>query len=198
MNLYRISQGHAEASAFKLVHPAVPANAFQSEDSTIPRVCLAKSLDGCLTALSPSAVGINLLWSAVKKHPRGTPISKILSEIFESVEIPYTVLEFEVGEREPDFWPTSKVAQYVPDAFYTGECWLLKPAEPVDIRHMWLVSGDIVTSRIAIGGKKWRYMEVKNSVWSSSAQYASRDFVQQLLVLAQEQLKNEWKEQHQS
>lgn len=61
MILYRIVKGHFPDTEFHIVHPRVPERIFQEEDKVTPRICLAKSLDGCLTALSPSLIGIELL-----------------------------------------------------------------------------------------------------------------------------------------
>lgn len=188
MILYRIVKGHFPDTDFRIVHPRVPERIFQEEDKVTPRICLAKSLDGCLTALSPSLIGIELLMDTIRDVPDGPCAKQEVQRRLRFMQIPYTILEFDVDPNSKTVWMTNKVAQHVPDAFHTGECWLLVPATPVRIQRLWLVAGDIVESRLLVDGRSWRYAELKNSIWSQKAANASLDLVGKLYVLAKTQL----------
>lgn len=98
---YHVSYGHNEL--IKKFVPRIPDVYSDKESTTIPRICLADTIDHCLSAMSDK--------------PYTTYDNK-----------PITIYSIDLEERElvhPDYLYSH---DWVRDALYTREHWLLKPA----------------------------------------------------------------------
>lgn len=116
--------------------PRIPEHRVTGEDSTIPRICAAPTISGCILA-----------------HPEiGMYMSDLLDLHFSSPlelqEKEYKCMETgEIGilarvyrfEAEPELLVTPETLDakgYVPDALKTGEHWITKPVQPVAISYL--------------------------------------------------------------
>lgn len=188
MVLYHLIWGHVDLLEGEPVLPKVPVNTFDDEDKTIARICVAQTLDDCLTGIGPSHIGAYCLLDFLKQ--RGEDVGLVTGDL----ELPFTVVKFEVDRSDPDVWLPGKVAEYVPDAFKTQECWLTGPFVPVEVSHRWLVGGEVVQSNFLFRGEKLLYNMISNSVWSDEAVCAESKFVDDILLVTKTWLEQEMPE----
>lgn len=148
------------------------------ENQQIARICTSSSLDGCLTGIGPTHIGLNYL-SDMLGHETTEP---------KDVIFPFTVLEFGVQRGDPSVMLPGKVARYVPDAFLSDECWITEPSYPSAVERLWLTDGTIVETGLLLNGKKYRYLCLEDSVWSHTPQPARKAFAKEILAAAHEWL----------
>ena len=183
MKLYRLIAGHIPLKLDDFVKPCVPHNRLENENDTIPRICTAKTLDGCLTAIGPAAIGLNALQEALSdiKQDMG-PEHQV--QIIEQLAFPYTILMFDLPDDAPYLVKTARVAQYVADAWRTQECWLIEDCRPVCISHVWLVNGTVGTDFLLCNGKKCTYCYIEGSVWSHTQKQVNSQFKSKIIMAA--------------
>jgi hypothetical protein len=180
--LYRLLWGHHSINPAEQILPAVPRNRMSAEDHTIQRICTSTSLDGCLTGIGPTHIGLNYLQEMIKQEKEDR------EEWSKTATFPFTVIRFQVSRKDPDVLLPGKVFKYVPDAFESGECWILKPIAPTEVKYLWLIDGEIVESDLPVNGCKYRYLEIHNSVWSETPKTPNPDFMKGVVAAAREWL----------
>lgn len=103
--------------------PWIPKSRMEQEDSTMPRICVAPTLEQCVTA-----IGV----MGIFRRCCGT-YEDAFSYTIDGLEIyPVIVLTF---EESAYFTPSSKD---VPDVGYTKELWITHDAAPVSVELKWL------------------------------------------------------------
>lgn len=167
--LYRLIYGTRNIDPDALVYPKIPLNRMDGEDNAIPRICTSTSLDGCLTGVGPSHIGLHSLQENLIDHD-GFDADSLL--------FPFTVLQFEMSRNDPALMRTGKVAKYVPDAWMSEECWITKPVFPTSVRHLWLTGGVVEETAIVLGEehRKYKYLMVSDSKWSHEPCAPESDF----------------------
>lgn len=106
--------------------PEIPHTAMPFEDRTVPRICLAPTVEACLTAIG--------VLGMFRRCLNADPDAKSYEN--ESEAYPIIVCEF------PDEIPGNPYVNpskaQVPDVSLTGEKWLLRPAVPTKTELRWL------------------------------------------------------------
>lgn len=88
-------------------YPRVPNERAQGEDSTIARVCFSDSIENCIAAMPGGVSGLSCL-----KRLGINPVIYVYEAL--------------VPENAPYLMYPDKVVEYVPDALFTNEHWLLE------------------------------------------------------------------------
>ena len=94
VNLYRLIYGHVPISTADTVEPVIPQNRLPTENSLLPRICVSKTLDGCLTAIGPSIIGIRTLLNQFPSKEGTTPSLRNNKEA--KLMFPFTILRFDI------------------------------------------------------------------------------------------------------
>lgn len=122
-----LNQAVRYASAKPFIIPAIPATMMSEEDRNTPRICVAPTIEDCITAIG--------LFGTFRRCLNDNPDTKSYENDDEAY--PILILEFENGgEYTPD-------KHQVPDVETTHEHWLLNPAKPKKISLKWLNSYSI-------------------------------------------------------
>lgn len=179
VNLYRLIYGHVPISTADTVEPVIPQNRLPTENSLLPRICVSKTLDGCLTAIGPSIIGIRTLLNQFPSKEGTTPSLRNNKEA--KLMFPFTVLRFDIPANSSYLIRTRDVSKLVADAWKTDECWLVKPCTPSCVSHLWLVDGIVELSSICHNNHKYPYYQVSNSVWSEQSSYATQKFSKEII-----------------
>lgn len=95
--------------------PKIPEQQLKAEDSSIKRICFAKSIRGALTAMPESYYALKGMMKLKK--------------------IPPLIHVYSIDENTVDFKDTYDIEQYVLDAEYTEECWVLNTLTKNDYIH---------------------------------------------------------------
>lgn len=95
----------------KRFKPRIPKNRMKEEDCTTKRICFSKSIEGALLAIPDNKYFLN-------KSNEYFPLIKV-----------YEIDENLINDSLLD---SSQIADKVPDAFKTGECWITKPVAPTN------------------------------------------------------------------
>lgn len=191
MILYRLVAGHIPMTTNDIIKPCVPNNRLYDEDDKIPRICVSKTLDGCLTSLGPAAVGLAALLREMQATKQvGQRYTK---QILERLAFPYTIMVFQVPDTAEYLIKNAVVAKYVADAWLTRECWLTQECSPTAILRKWLVHGDVTLDYLLYKQRKHPYYTMKNSVWSETQKTASKQLKDQVLIATQKVLTQEGK-----
>lgn len=131
MYLYRVLLGnafqHLTAEQIKniMFFPEIPYRILKGENDEIERICLAESVEGCLTA-----IGWNFL---------DTMFQDCMDEETEALRI--VILKFDKDRLDKKYLRSPEELDekgYVPDAYITREWWYELPAKPdnVEIRYL--------------------------------------------------------------
>ena len=104
--------------------PAVPATTMANEDTVTERVCVAPTVEDCVTAIR--------VYGPFKRCLAANDDAKSYSELMDEA---YPVI---VMELESDETPTVPTEEQVPDVKYTNERWFLKPVQVKDSYVRWL------------------------------------------------------------
>ena len=186
INLYHITWGSFSLCKDEPIYPHIPQNPIEGENNSIQRICTAPSLDDCLTALGPTFIGLNVLHELSQACDNGI--------VERDVTLPFTMFQFAIDRKNPALMFTGKVAKYVPDAFWTQECWITEPIVPFDSKHLWLVDGKVSEDRILFKGKhdsepkRYRYYVITDGQWSSVKQKATPEFIKSSIAVTKEWL----------
>lgn len=178
MELYRLLWGTRIVDLVHPIWPEVPRNTMASEDQSQKRICTSTSLDGCLTGIGPSHIGLNSLKDQLACGGIDT----------NDVRFPFTALVFQVDRHSPEVMLPGKVAQFVPDAFHSGECWITLPTVPVASAHIWLLSADIEQIDLLVNGQLHPYLMISNSCWSSEPENPAPAFRDAIISAARRYL----------
>lgn len=141
------------------VIPKIPANAMKEEDQSIPRICVSRSLDECLTSITVTGITFPFLLEELR-----TSHTKQIWD--KQYQFPFIVRTYCAENNNSAFFDEKKVSKYVWDANFTGECWLTEYREPISTKKRWLVNADIENRHIIRNNESWRYPIIHNSVWS--------------------------------
>ena len=172
MEFYHVIWGSHSLDLGKPISPRVPNNTMNGEDKSIGRICVATSLDDCLTGLGPVNIGLHYLCENLRQHDNKLELT--------DVTLPFTVAKFNIDRRDPNVMLPGKVAKYVPDAFLSQECWITKPTTPDEALNLWLVGGTLIEGSMLDQGKKCTYYYITDTKWSSIEQKADIKFVQNI------------------
>lgn len=99
------------------VIPKIPANAMKEEDQSIPRICVSRSLDECLTGITVTGITFPFLLEELR-----TSHTKQIWD--KQYQFPFIVRTYCAENNNSAFFDEKKVSKYVWDANFTGECWL--------------------------------------------------------------------------
>lgn len=188
MELYRLIYGHKAMMSQDIVYPVIPQNRLPSEDGNIARICVSKTLDGCLTAIGPSIVGIQALLSYLSS--KGETSRPLKRDGTARLIFPFTVFTFNVSANCDYLIDTQNVLKFVADAQKTDECWLIKPCTPSCVSHLWLVDGAIELSFLCCNNRRYLYYQVSDSVWSECCSYATSRFSNEIIKTVERYLEN--------
>lgn len=163
MKLYRLftAKNAPYVASDKAIKPCIPRYRLDDEDKTTPRICVSKTLDGCLSSIGPP---------------------KILGAFdYEAKCAKFVILQFErSGIPDGHFISNTRLLSlgYVRDAIYTDECWITAPCRSETIRISFLTDfrlcGD---GRIALDGELMRVWTVCDSKWTDSSSEAAADVI---------------------
>ena len=178
LTLYSLLYGiHSIAPGTPII-PRIPKNTIEGEDTSIPRICTSSSLDGCLTGIGPSHIGLNALQ---EKIDSGNPS-------MESISFPFTLLCFQIERKDPALLLPEKVAQYVPDALWSSEHWITRPITPLWTCTQWLVDGTVNEDWLPYRGVKHKYLTISDSCWVETPCCPNPQFKKAILKAAKEYL----------
>lgn len=144
------------------ISPRIPTHVMIGEDDLTPRICVSKSIDGCLTAIGAHEFAISFLADTIKENgiQKDTPLERLL--------FPFVIRTYDVGEQDEAFWDTKKLSVRIPDAKYTQECWITKDIEPIKVEILWLIDSDFSIKPLTIDGESMSYPVIQNAVWSNT------------------------------
>ena len=154
----------------------IPANAMKEEDQSIPRICVSRSLDECLTGITVTGITFPFLLEELR-----TSHTKQIWD--KQYQFPFIVRTYCAENNNSAFFDEKKVSKYVWDANFTGECWLTEYREPISTKKRWLVNADIENRHIIRNNESWRYPIIHNSVWSNVPTYLNPEFQDKLLQM---------------
>ena len=181
LTLYSLIWGFQDIDENTLIYPRIPENTLSTEDKTIPRICTSKFIDGCLTGIGVSHLGLNGLKKLIDQRNEPEVVNPY------NLLLPFTILEFNVDKYSPDVWLPGKVSKYgVDDAFHSGDIWITQPVKPCEVSHKWLVDGDIEKTCLLHNGSKQIYYTVSNSQWSEVKRTPSKIFLRNILDVTKE------------
>lgn len=181
LTLYSLIWEHQDINVNDYIYPRVPENTLSTEDKTIPRICTSESIDGCLTGIGVSHIGINGLKELIDqgKEPKDINLFNIL--------FPFTIVKFNINKKSPDVLLSGKVIEYgVDDAFHSGETWITQPTKPCEISHKWLVNGDVEKTFLLHNGFKHLFYTISNSQWSDEKRTPNKTFLKNILQVTKE------------
>ena len=84
--LYHLIWGHPSVAQNKTIEPRIPKNIMETENNTIQRICVAPTVDDCLTGIGPSNIGVNFLMEELHKGCNTVAYNNIL--------LPFTIVRF--------------------------------------------------------------------------------------------------------
>lgn len=150
MVLYRLVAGHVPITTNSNIKPYVPSNRLTGEKAYTPRICVSKSLNGCLTSIGPAAIGT----AAILHELCGTSslCPEEQAQILDRLAFPYTILTFDIPADAPYLIQASQLENEVADAGVTKECWLTKTCRPSSVLHQWFIDGTIEILQCNDGG----------------------------------------------
>lgn len=124
-----LAEAEAWAESRPMFYPKIPATAMCGEDMSVPRICGALDIRGCVTAIGVTG--------RFRRCLNSNPDAKS----YENDDEAYPVL---IAKFKDDGWTVPDKSQ-VPDIADTGERWLLRPARPEKIYLRWLGAYSIGT-----------------------------------------------------
>lgn len=195
MLLYRVIWGH-DFGDNQFCAPRIPEGMLD-EDETIPRVCTATSIEGCLTSIGVPYIGTKALNVAYKNYCSEYPEKEIdMEKIWLSTKYPMTLMAFWIfPDDDPKVMTSKQIAHVVPDAEITGECWIMKRIKPTSINRVWLYDAQIKDVAVTLSnGERIRMFEVSNPIFSSVECQASPKLIIEInnaFVKANAQLEKE-------
>lgn len=116
MKFYHISEDIYKN--IKRFNPRIPLSILKEEDSSINRVCIAKSIKDCLSAINYH-ISVNYMFNELEEND-GYVGNRIVK-----------VYEFEIDENDTNLLDYIKIQKYVPDSIKTNEYWYLKSLTPI-------------------------------------------------------------------
>lgn len=152
MKYYHISNGEEIINKFI---PRVPEDRNIYEDDKIKRICVSTSLDGCLSAV-PWQYDI---------------------EYYADEELPITVYEFEIDEKDIINSEYLYNNNLVADANITKECWVTKEIEPNKIYDIILKEFSSEIYAIIPNDKKHDKNFIENGLYKNGTEYKIYDYV---------------------
>lgn len=120
-------------NAYSLIVPSVPCTAGPPEDTTIPRICVAPSIEACITAIGL----LGRFRRCLERNKDAFQYSTIGRETY-----PILIQEFD----NPLIYRPTK--NQVPDSKYTGEHWILESVIPDRCSFIWLTANSILWEEI--------------------------------------------------
>lgn len=187
IDLHRLVFGHHDHDRYAPIYPVIPTDTIPGEDKDTKRICTAPTLDDCLTALGPSAIGIK----AIQAYMRAFPGKHLDSSL---ITFPFTDFRFSMRYDDPDLVFPNR--QLVPDVYKTDEVWITKPVAPDFCDHLWLVDGKISFSTITWGGEDFLYTTITDSKWSYTEQCPAEKFYKDIIMQSFNWLVRDWNNRH--
>lgn len=128
MKLYHVSKRLDDVEQFA---PRIPENRIEREDDTVKRICVSKSVGGCLSAVPDG----------------GSELEQYLFDTGGFVQV-FVFDTHTLGLSEEEVIPPDVLYQkgWVEDAVATGEHWITVPVKPTE--SYWLLIGDWMDSEI--------------------------------------------------
>lgn len=129
MKLYHISENIYEN--IETFNPRIPLSILKEEDSSINRVCIAKSIQDCLSAINYH-ISVNYMFNELEENE-----SYVGNRIVR-------VYEFDINEKDENLLNYNQISKYVPDSIQTKEYWYLKPLTPVKSYLINIINYDLL------------------------------------------------------
>ena len=108
----------------KYISPVIPYSHMPEEDNTIPRICVAPTLEDCINAMGI----LGRFRRCCAANEDGKSYEYWGKEIY-----PIIILEFSDNE---DYYKPSK--EFVPDVDTTNEYWITYPTKPISVKLKWV------------------------------------------------------------
>lgn len=180
MYVYHLTPYTSKASGD--LNLCVPTHRIDGEEATLPRICVSKSLDGCLTSIGPHNICIPFLQDMLEDDglQRGVGHTEL--------KFPYILHTFKIRLSDiilGRFWNTQKISKYVPDAKLSQECWIIKPIQPESVRIVWLKDAWMHMEDLELDGELCDYVVFENSKWSDNAVLPERRLKARLFRLTE-------------
>lgn len=164
----------------------VPKNRFDGEEDSLPRICVSKSLDGCLTSIGPHNVYLPYLQDKCKRGQTGTETGQ------EHIRFPFILRTYKIRFLDAllgRFWDTSILSKFVPDAAISQECWIVKPMRPESIQVIWLEDAKIQMQDLELDGELCDYPVFCGSKWSDTVVEPTEELESELRRLTKRVIK---------
>lgn len=160
----------------------VPKQRIDGEEATLPRICVSKSLDGCLTSIGPHNICIPFLQDMLEDGglQRGVGLDKL--------KFPFVLHTYKISPIDfvrGRIWDTPKVAKHVPDAKLSQECWIVKLMQPESVRTVWLRDSWMYMGDLELDGELCDYLVFENSKWSDTEVLPERELKGRLFRLTE-------------
>lgn len=155
MYLYRVLLGdifsHLTAEQIKniMIFPDIPYAMMEGENRDIERICLAESIEGCLTSIG---------WNRLD-----TTFQDYLDEETDSLRV--VILKFKMENLDKKYLTSPEELDAkgcVPDAYITREWWYGLPVRPDEVEIKHLFDYDMNTNDYIIPREVRLYMEEQN------------------------------------
>lgn len=174
LELYRLIPGHVDIGFADWIYPCIPKSRLDGEDGLIPRICVADTLDGCLTSMGFAHMCTEEILRAIQ-HEQGLYDNleregPLWNSLWKRLRFPFTLLTFKIDREDPALRYPQELTDLVPDAAWTGEHWITRPIILFDIEHIWLFNArtkeKIVTTHdnhygtiLRILDSRWSFIE---------------------------------------
>lgn len=182
IRMYRVISGHHNISTADVIEPRGPKDiGVPGEDESFSRICVAPSLDECITSLNVPCLGAIGLEEAIKAAT--TPekkewLRKNIAILWDQSIYPFTVLTFDIDCDDECLFPPASINHYVPDAHITNEHWIMKPMAPSSVQHLWVYDGKVEDVEVSLpSGVRVRYLKVVGTKWSKTERKPNRSFL---------------------
>ena len=157
MYLYRVLLGNAFSHLTEerikdiMFFPDIPHAIMKEENQDIERICLAESVEGCLTSIG---------WNRLD-----TTFQDFMDEEREALRV--VILKFDINNLDKKYLLSPEELDekgYVPDAYITREWWYGLPAKPDEVEIRYLYDYDMSENEYVIPREVRMYMKEHNIV----------------------------------
>lgn len=140
--LYRLIWGHDFNKGATCI-PEVPS-CHPGEDQNTPRICVAETIAGGLTALGAANIGEMAFGETeiASKDVASFAFTDIV-KAWSLMLYPVTILEFDVVTEDPMVTGTEQLSDVDFDAAICGKHWILNERKPNRVRKVWLCSATV-------------------------------------------------------
>lgn len=193
MELYRLIPGHIDIGFTEWIYPHIPKNRLNGEDGSIPRICVADTLDGCLTSMGFAHTCIEEIQRVMLHEQELCDNPKheapLWTSLWKRLRFPFTLLTFEIDQGDPALRYPDELTDLVPDASWTGEHWITRPTLPFNIEHVWLYDAKTEEAMVATqDGLYGSILFVSDSKWSNEEETITSSFAKEIKYVAMQEL----------